>query len=112
MSIIRSLSKRVTQTIMFHHYGIGSPLVPFPTEQYIAKIEDTQWLVVSSFFFTAPAIYAYYNHLYYHSILLCPDIHHIRQLLEKSHLFMETKSRFGFCENIIRHVCLQWNILC
>jgi len=39
-------------------------------ETYIAKWDHSKWLVLSSFFFTAPAIYAYRNNLYSYSILL------------------------------------------
>jgi hypothetical protein len=37
---------------------------------YIACWQHTKWLFLSSFFFTIPAIYAYINNLYFHSILL------------------------------------------
>ena len=39
-------------------------------EMYIACWQHTKWLFLSSFFFTIPAIYAYINNLYFHSILL------------------------------------------
>jgi len=42
-----------------------------PTNEiYIASWEHSKWLVLSSFFFTFPSIYAYINNLYYYSILL------------------------------------------
>ena len=37
---------------------------------YIANWSHTKWLVMSSFFFTIPAFYAYYNNLYLYSVLL------------------------------------------
>jgi hypothetical protein len=40
-------------------------------EIYIAKWNHTKWLVVSSFLFTIPAIYAYFYKLYPYSVLLC-----------------------------------------
>jgi hypothetical protein len=36
----------------------------------IAPYDHTKWIVLSSFFFTIPAIYAYLYHLYNYSILL------------------------------------------
>ena len=38
--------------------------------KYIAKYEQTKWLVISSFFFIIPAIYAFLYKLYFYSILL------------------------------------------
>ena len=41
----------------------------------IATWDHSKWLVVSSFFFTVPAIYAYMNHLYsYSAVLLCTSL--------------------------------------
>ena len=37
---------------------------------YIAKWEDTRWLVLSSFFFTVPSIYAFIINMYSYSLLL------------------------------------------
>ena len=37
---------------------------------YIAQWEQSRWLVLSSFFFTIPSIYAFINNLYSYSILL------------------------------------------
>jgi hypothetical protein len=37
---------------------------------YIAQWEHSRWLVLSSFFFTIPSIYAFINNLYSYSILL------------------------------------------
>jgi hypothetical protein len=39
-------------------------------ELLIAPYRETQWLVVSSLFFTIPSYYAYLHHLYFHSLLL------------------------------------------
>lgn len=39
-------------------------------EKYVAKWNQSKWLVLSSFFFTIPAYYAHYNALYFYSILL------------------------------------------
>lgn len=39
-------------------------------ETYIALWQHSKWLVLSSFFFIIPSIYAYNNQLYNHSILL------------------------------------------
>lgn len=39
-------------------------------EKYIAVWEQSKWLVLSSYFFIIPAVYAYINKLYYYSILL------------------------------------------
>jgi hypothetical protein len=39
-------------------------------EKYIARWEDTKWLVLSSLFFIIPATYAYINKLYFYCILL------------------------------------------
>jgi len=36
----------------------------------IAPYDHTKWIVLSSFFFTIPATYAYFYHLYNYSILL------------------------------------------
>jgi hypothetical protein len=42
---------------------------------YIAKWEDTRWLVLSSFFFTVPSIYAFIINLYSYSfLLLCTSL--------------------------------------
>jgi hypothetical protein len=42
---------------------------------YIAKWEDTRWLVLSSFFFTIPSIYAFIINLYSYSfLLLCTSL--------------------------------------
>ena len=40
-------------------------------EIYIAPWQDTKWLVLSSFFFLFPSIYAYLNNLYFLGNLLC-----------------------------------------
>jgi len=37
---------------------------------YIEKWEDTRWLVLSSFFFTVPSIYAFIINMYSYSLLL------------------------------------------
>lgn len=37
---------------------------------YIAKWEESRWLVLSSFLFTIPSVFAYYKELYYYSGLL------------------------------------------
>jgi hypothetical protein len=37
---------------------------------YIAQWEDTRWLVLSSFFFTVPSIYAFIINMYSYSVLL------------------------------------------
>lgn len=39
-------------------------------ELYIAEWNESKWLVVSSFFFTVPATYAFINNLYSYSSLL------------------------------------------
>jgi hypothetical protein len=39
-------------------------------EHYIALWKHSKWLVLSSFFFMIPSIYAFYYQLYYYSILL------------------------------------------
>jgi len=39
-------------------------------DKQIANWECTKWLVISSCFFLIPSIYAYYNKLYYYSVLL------------------------------------------
>jgi hypothetical protein len=42
---------------------------------YIAKWEDTRWLVLSSFFFTIPSIYAFIINMYSYSfLLLCTSL--------------------------------------
>ena len=42
---------------------------------YIAKWEDTRWLVLSSFFFTVPSIYAFIINMYSYSfLLLCTSL--------------------------------------
>jgi len=42
---------------------------------YIAKWEDTRWLVLSSFFFTVPSIYAFTINMYSYSfLLLCTSL--------------------------------------
>jgi hypothetical protein len=40
-------------------------------EIYIAPWNETRWLVLSSFFFLFPSIYAYLNNLYFFGNLLC-----------------------------------------
>jgi hypothetical protein len=40
------------------------------TEKYIADWVHTKWLVLSSFFFTVPGMYAYINKLHSYSVLL------------------------------------------
>lgn len=37
---------------------------------YIAQWEDTRWLVLSSFFFTIPCVYAFIINMYSYSVLL------------------------------------------
>jgi hypothetical protein len=39
-------------------------------DKYLAKYEDTKWLVLSSFLFCIPSIYAFITELYFHSGLL------------------------------------------
>lgn len=42
---------------------------------YIAQWEDTRWLVLSSFFFTVPSIYAFIINMYSYSfLLLCTSL--------------------------------------
>jgi len=42
---------------------------------YIAQWEDTRWLVLSSFFFTIPSIYAFIINMYSYSfLLLCTSL--------------------------------------
>jgi hypothetical protein len=40
------------------------------THKYIAPWEETKWLVVSSFFFLVPTVYAYVHQVYSYSFLL------------------------------------------
>jgi hypothetical protein len=40
-------------------------------EIYLAPWNETRWLVLSSFFFLIPSIYAYLNNLYFLGNLLC-----------------------------------------
>jgi hypothetical protein len=42
----------------------------YNNEIYIAPLEQTKWLVLSSFFFIIPASYAFINKLYSHFLLL------------------------------------------
>jgi len=42
----------------------------YNNENYIATWEQSKWLVLSSFSFMIPSIYAYLNKLYFYSILL------------------------------------------
>lgn len=39
-------------------------------DEYLANYDDTKWLVLSSFFFCIPSVYAYMTELYFHSGLL------------------------------------------
>jgi hypothetical protein len=39
-------------------------------DKYLAKYEDTKWLVLSSFLFCIPSIYAFITELHFHSGLL------------------------------------------
>ncbi len=40
------------------------------TDILVIEWEQSKWLVVSSFFFLLPSLYAFYNNLYFHSLLL------------------------------------------
>jgi hypothetical protein len=42
----------------------------FNNETYIATWEQSKWLVLSSFLFMIPSIYAYLHNLYFYSVLL------------------------------------------
>ena len=39
-------------------------------EKYVASLDETKWLILSSLLFIIPAIYSYYNNLYIYTIIL------------------------------------------